>query len=409
MRSDVFGGAVVPFVIGSLSDSQYGTQITTPGTGAYKVRQAQEAVAAAMVQVGFVNTDGFAVRPTDTIHFDHDGQIALGQGFATEMLVLEANDPDRDGLLNSEEASLGTDPNLADTDGDGQDDGFEVRAGTDPLNPASIFAITDLDLTGTQVTLTWPSASGNTYDIQYSTDLVNWSAQTSGHPAANPGSTTTWSASLDSLGGSGPDGVLALYDAQTGINGNFNTNAFDSVDSEDTTTATRLSQGGSLTGGGSSVFVLSNSLFDSSNSGSPGFNIADVNTATQAAAATAGDWLSFTLQANGNSVTYERIDFHSDQFSNGAKIDVSHTIGTTETFVLQNFVPTGGNTAVTLRSVDFPDFSTDQNVTWTFYLYGAPASNYGTRLDDITLYGASSGGNLNSSRRAGFFRVLLAP
>lgn len=44
-------------------------------------------------------------------------------------------DPDNDGLSNTDEAQLGTDPNDADSDDDGVDDGAEVQAGTDPLDP----------------------------------------------------------------------------------------------------------------------------------------------------------------------------------------------------------------------------------------------------------------------------------
>ena len=44
-------------------------------------------------------------------------------------------DKDGDGLTNLQEASLGTNPSLADTDQDSFDDGVEVTNGTDPLNP----------------------------------------------------------------------------------------------------------------------------------------------------------------------------------------------------------------------------------------------------------------------------------
>ena len=45
------------------------------------------------------------------------------------------DDPDRDGLSNSNEYYYKTDPFQADTDGDGCADGQEVEGGTDPLDP----------------------------------------------------------------------------------------------------------------------------------------------------------------------------------------------------------------------------------------------------------------------------------
>ena len=87
VRTDFNGGQPFPFVLSSLSNSQY-ANITTVGSGPYKVRQAQETVAAADPTVGIVITDGFSVR-TDVIHFDHTALVSLGQGLATEMRSLE--------------------------------------------------------------------------------------------------------------------------------------------------------------------------------------------------------------------------------------------------------------------------------------------------------------------------------
>jgi hypothetical protein len=48
------------------------------------------------------------------------------------------NDRDSDGLLDDDETNVySTNPDVADTDGDGPDDGQEVYDGTDPLDPNS--------------------------------------------------------------------------------------------------------------------------------------------------------------------------------------------------------------------------------------------------------------------------------
>jgi hypothetical protein len=310
---------------------------------------------------------------------------------------LEANDPDRDGLLNDDEATLGTDPNKADTDGDGQTDGFEVlRAGTDPLSGNSFFAITHFVLAGNEASLTWPSLPGNFYNIESSADLKNWSKLATNYPAASPGTATTWTGTPNSGGGQGGGGVLALYDAETGLNGDFNTTAFDSVDTDSHTTALRLAQGGSLTGGGANLFVLNREsdkvYFDGhSSSGWPAFNCSGVATASQTAAATAGDFLSFTVEPGGLNTTYQSLSFYTNQYGTTAKVDVSYTIGAgSEVFVARNLVPTTSNAPVTLATIEFPDFTAAENVRWTFYLYGAADVSHGVRFDDIRLAGYSA-------------------
>ncbi|MGJ8638576.1 MAG: LamG-like jellyroll fold domain-containing protein [Opitutaceae bacterium] len=85
--------------------------------------------------------------------------------------VLSALDDDLDGLSNSEEATLGTDPDLADTDSDGVDDFDEVQAGSDPINDD------DFDDDGL---LTSQETSGSENP---------WTGNTSG---ATPGDTTDW-------------------------------------------------------------------------------------------------------------------------------------------------------------------------------------------------------------------------
>jgi len=53
----------------------------------------------------------------------------------TAVFLIDNPDLDGDGILNTDEAVLGTDPTNPDTDGDGVNDGTEVTNGTDPLDP----------------------------------------------------------------------------------------------------------------------------------------------------------------------------------------------------------------------------------------------------------------------------------
>jgi hypothetical protein len=70
------------------------------------------------------------------------GLIILSFGIfalAQENSIANGNifqDSDQDGLSNEEEKTYGTNPEKADTDGDGYSDGIEVRSGYDPLKPS---------------------------------------------------------------------------------------------------------------------------------------------------------------------------------------------------------------------------------------------------------------------------------
>lgn len=58
-------------------------------------------------------------------------------------------DSDQDGLTNDEEKTYGTDPNKPDTDGDGYNDGSEIKAGYNPLKKAPGDKLTDSNDTKT--------------------------------------------------------------------------------------------------------------------------------------------------------------------------------------------------------------------------------------------------------------------
>ncbi|MGJ8657348.1 MAG: sialate O-acetylesterase [Akkermansiaceae bacterium] len=406
VRSTAFGGQTtggytLPFVITGLSANQYGSSVSTPGNSVNTVRQAQEDVASDGHQTAFVNTDTFNTHSNNTgIHFNASGQISMGAATAAAMLSLEAQDADRDGLTLTEETTAGTDPTLPDTDGDGQLDGFEVAAGTDPTTSASTFGAPIITMDSSdQVTLTWISNAGNSYNIQTSEDLLTWSTLASDVPAHATAPSTSYSISTAPPAGTT---TLALYDAETGNSGDFNTDAFKSVDTETFTAASDLTQGGGLTGGGAG-FVFTHSLLDPSDSGSPGFNFANANQANRTAASTNNHTFSFNINPSSNSIKYEELNFFSNQFGSTARLDISYKIGNqNEVFITETLIP-ASNAAVEKETINFTDFTTTETVTWKFYLYGASLVTHGTRFDDIKLLGTVDS-NPSGKR---FYRILI--
>ena len=114
-------------------------------------------------------------------------------------------DPDSDGLTTAQEQTAGTDPLRADTDGDGWDDAYEInvsftnpakadsdgdgqtdfaeaRAGTNPVDSHSVFAVTEFSRGGGGFLLRWSALSGKTYRILRSTtpDFASFNVVASG-------------------------------------------------------------------------------------------------------------------------------------------------------------------------------------------------------------------------------------
>lgn len=98
------------------------------------------------------------------IEMSLDAYDATGQSGAD-------GDPDADGLVNSEEYHSETNPHLADTDGDGQSDGVEVLAGTDPTDDKSLFKVAYVSLLGEGcerwVRIGWRTILGKKYRVYY--------------------------------------------------------------------------------------------------------------------------------------------------------------------------------------------------------------------------------------------------
>ncbi len=83
---------------------------------------------------------------------------------------LDANDDDADGLNNSFEQSMGTNPGAKDTDGDGMMDGAEQRAGTDALDRDSLLAIDRIIPQGADAVVVWDAVPDARYQLEYSAD-----------------------------------------------------------------------------------------------------------------------------------------------------------------------------------------------------------------------------------------------
>ncbi|MEN8785616.1 MAG: hypothetical protein ABF379_14730, partial [Akkermansiaceae bacterium] len=100
------------------------------------------------------------------------------QGIAIDNLIVTALlDQDGDQIPDQEEIEIGTNPEQADSDQDGQDDYFEsFLAGTDPLSGTSIFR-PNVSIKESMVQVSFPSQEGRIYEIETSDDLETWTSE----------------------------------------------------------------------------------------------------------------------------------------------------------------------------------------------------------------------------------------
>jgi hypothetical protein len=105
---------------------------------------------------------------------DHDGLSDVDEATPPETDPNDA-DSDGDGLLDGQEFLIGSDPNNPDTDGDGASDGNEVNnGGTDPLDPSDgiTVMITSVDPVNGVIELRLPNTQfGQILTLRQSSDL----------------------------------------------------------------------------------------------------------------------------------------------------------------------------------------------------------------------------------------------
>lgn len=111
-------------------------------------------------------------------------------------------DNDGDGLFDDTEIigsafnpATPTDPNRADTSGDGVSDGAHAMAGTDPTSTESFLRILGIEHTASDIALSWLARQDKTYRVVY-TDLshaypTNLLMTVSGGPGHGPWQVTT--------------------------------------------------------------------------------------------------------------------------------------------------------------------------------------------------------------------------
>jgi hypothetical protein len=117
------------------------------------------------------------------------GNTVLLAEIAATTNAMDPRDNDSDGLNNSWEKSLGSNPNDGDTDGDGMSDRDEFRAGTGLTDPDSFLVVADVRRDGDNgLQIEWAAVAGKTYAVEYSTNNLPAQAsyqEFSGHVTAD--------------------------------------------------------------------------------------------------------------------------------------------------------------------------------------------------------------------------------
>ena len=129
------------------------------------------------------STNTIANEATDLV-----GAPRISNG-TVDLGAYESLDTDGDGLSDWEELYLyGTAINDTDSDNDGVSDWAESQAGSNPNDSSSRLEFTAITPSGSNITLSWESASNRTYRLFQSTNLVTtpWSEITNNIPATPP-------------------------------------------------------------------------------------------------------------------------------------------------------------------------------------------------------------------------------
>ena len=110
---------------------------------------------------------------TDPFNSDTDGD-GLGDGEDPNPLVpnIVSTDSDGDGISDSDETDVyGTDPDNPDSDGDGIEDGAEIDADTNPTDAGSSFRAADSAISSSSFEVTVTTSPSRDYHLELISDL----------------------------------------------------------------------------------------------------------------------------------------------------------------------------------------------------------------------------------------------
>ncbi|MEO7933057.1 MAG: hypothetical protein ABIT76_07855 [Chthoniobacterales bacterium] len=168
---EALGPWIQPFKSGTTNSIALNTLNGTPADG---LETGYNTFGAAYVEIYAADLDVAAFQPL--LQHWHD----LYRGIAPN----PASDEDGDGLPLAWEQATGLNPRLGtgsdgavgDPDGDGQNNAQEYLTGTQPLDPASRFAITAAaGQADGSFSATFPAVAGHSYSVKYTADLITWS------------------------------------------------------------------------------------------------------------------------------------------------------------------------------------------------------------------------------------------
>lgn len=155
-------------------------------------------ILAAVLALGIVGGLIFWLRTRSVEEIQVPGGIPKAEQSSPPVELPPIVDSDGDRISDEDEARIGTDPNKADTDGDGFTDAFELDSRSDPLSPTSV-----------------PTAQVRSEAVFQEREAVRAPTTTPSEPPAQPPAPTP-SPSPDPDG----DGLTTLQEEQIGTDPN---------------------------------------------------------------------------------------------------------------------------------------------------------------------------------------------